>query len=197
MAVGPQISVLAPRFSRILSVCVVAICVVTAISLVQFGRAEPLVRAIPAIGLVAFGAYAVLWMPRVGITPAGLEVVNPLRTYRVAWPAVTDITAHWTLTVTTDRGRFSAWAAPAPGPWSSIGKLRRDALGRPSLDSKSREGAAEGAVAAVAPLVMNQWASYRDERPARDDDLSVRWHVATIAVLGVLLVLTVAGIVWQ
>ena len=196
MAVGPQIAVLAPRFSRVVSVLVVAICVLTAASLVQYGHLEPLLRATPALALVAFGTYTLFWAPLVRITPEQLEVVNPIRTYRIAWPAVRDISARWALTITTERGEFSAWAAPAQGPWSAVGRLRRDALGRPSLGAEGSDSAAGGSAPGIAALVASQWVNYRDERAARSDDVSVRWHVATIAVLSLLVILTVAGIVW-
>lgn len=196
MAVGPQIAVLAPRFSRIVSVLIAAICALTAVSLVQYGHADLLLRATPALVLVAFGTYTLFWAPLVRITPEKLEVINPLRTYRVAWPAVKDITARWALTVTTESGEFSAWAAPAQGPWASVGRMRRDALGRPSLGAEGSDSVAGGSAPGIASLVVSQWVNYRDERSARDDDVSVRWHVITIAVLAVFAVLTVAGVVW-
>lgn len=186
---------LAPRFSRVVSVLVVAICAVTAVSLVQYGHLEPLLRAAPALALVSFGMYIVFWAPVVRITPAELTVVNPIRTYRVGWPAVKDISARWALTITTDRGVFSAWAAPAQGPWGSIGRLRRDALGRPSLGADTSDSAAGGSAASIDSLVQNQWMSYRDEPGARDE-VTIRWHVGSIVVLTVLAVLTVIGVVW-
>jgi hypothetical protein len=195
MAVGPQESVLAPRFSRVLGVLIVAICVFTEVSLVLYGHLDALLRATPALAFVAFGTYTLFWAPLLRIDPAEIEVVNPLRTHRIAWPAIQNITTRWTLTFMTDRGSFSAWAAPAQSPWDSIGRLNRDALGRPSLGAEAtvrRRGSAAG----LAPIVLHQWESYRDTKSAGAHHVSTRWHVATIVVLACLATLTIVGLAW-
>jgi hypothetical protein len=193
MAVGPQESVLAPRFSRGLAVLVVAICVFTEVSLIMYGHPEPLLRATPALAFVAVGMYALFWAPLLRVNSTEVEVVNPLRTHRIAWSAIRDITTRWTLTLVTDSGSYPAWAVSAPSPWASIGRLNRDALGRPSL---SEERARLGVAAGLAPIVLRQWESYRDAGGTDTDDVSTSWHVGRIALLASLAALTILALAW-
>jgi hypothetical protein len=193
MAVGPQESVLAPRFSRMLAVLVVAICAFTEISLFAYGRLEPLLRATPAVAFVAVGTYALFWAPLLRINSTEVEVVNPLRTHRIAWPAIRDITTRWTLTLVTDSGSYPAWAVSAPSPWASIGRLNRDTMGRPSL---SEERARLGSATGLAPIVVRQWESYRDAGVVGTDDVSTRWHVGRIALLASLAALSIIALAW-
>ncbi|MDQ1608033.1 MAG: hypothetical protein QOE16_765 [Microbacteriaceae bacterium] len=193
MAVGPQESVLAPHFSRGLAVLVVAICVFTEVSLIMYGHPEPLLRATPALAFVAVGMYALFWAPLLRINSTEVEVVNPLRTHRIAWSAIRDITTRWTLTLVTDSGSYPAWAVSAPSPWASIGRLNRDALGRPSLSAeRARLGAAPG----LAPIVLQQWESYRDSGSVGTDGVSTSWNVGRIALLASLAVVTILALAW-
>jgi hypothetical protein len=193
MAVGPQESVLAPRFSRVLGALVAAICAVTEVSLILNGHLDSLLRATPALAFVAVGTYALFWSPRVRIDSAEIELVNPLRTHRIAWPAIRDITTSWTLTLVTDNGSYPAWAVSAPSPWASVGRLNRDALGRPSLgEDRSRRGSATG----LAPIVVQQWESYRNASSVDTDDVVTQWHKGTIVLLASLAALTIVGLAW-
>jgi hypothetical protein len=196
MAVGPQESVLAPRFSRVISVFIVVICALTEIALVAYGQLEPLLRATPAVLFVGYGTYALFWAPLIRVNPVAIEIVNPLRTTSVRWPAVTDITTRWSLTVFTAAARFTAWSSPSEGPWSSLGRLNRDVFGRPSMrpaDRTKRPGSPIG----VPSIVINQWESHRDGELPSDSAVIVRWHWPTIAVLSALVVLTIIGIAWS
>ncbi|MDQ1582671.1 MAG: hypothetical protein QOF36_725 [Microbacteriaceae bacterium] len=193
MAVGPQESVLAPRFSRVLGVLVAAICVVTEVSLVVNGHLDALLRATPALAFVAVGTYALFWAPLVRMNSAEIELVNPLRTHWIAWPAIRDITTRWTMTLVTNDGSYPAWAVSAPSPWASVGRLNRDGLGRPSLVAdRSRRGSATG----LAPIVVQQWESYRDVRNVGPDDVRTQWHTRTIMLLAALAALTIIGLAW-
>jgi hypothetical protein len=193
MAVGPQDSVLAPRFSRVMGVLIGAICVLTEVSLVSYGHLGALLRATPAVLFVAFATYAVFWAPLLRISPTEIVVVNPLRTHRITWPAVREITTRWTLTLVTDRRAYQAWAAPAESPWASIGRLNRDALGRPSLGSEERIRR-PGATAGLAPIVLRQWEAHRDSGGVAE--VTTRWHVPTIVVLASLAALIIIGLAW-
>jgi hypothetical protein len=199
MTVGPQETTLAPRGARVLAVLVVAICVAVEVSLVVYGHVDVTLRATPWVAFAGVGAYCLFWAPLVRLSPAEIEIVNPLRTHRISWPAVEDVETRFSLAVRTRRGRVTIWAAPAPGPWSSVSQLRRDPLGRASLGSQQRR--LPTTVAALAPaLVMRQWESYRESgvlHGASGAGESSRWHrvliaiLATCAVLGVVAALVV------
>lgn len=189
MAVGPQTSVLAPRFSRFVCIVVFIVCIVTAVSLVQYGHLEVTLRAFPAVLFAAAGSYVVFWQPHVVLTPQSLIAVNPFRTLVAPWSAVKAMTAHWTLTVSTTAGAFAVWSAPAQSPWSAVGTLRRDALGRPSL------AGAGTPTTAIAPLVNQQWSAHR-EGPEAAGEATIRWNLVSVVVVAVLGALTLVGILW-
>lgn len=190
MAVGPQESVLVPRFSRVMSVLVVAICVLTEVSLVVYGHLEPLLRATPAIALVGFGAYTLFWAPLIRVDPEAIDIVNPLRTTRIGWGAVEDITTRWSLTVVTAAAQFTAWSSPSEGPWSSLGRLNRDVLGRPSLRAAERSSR-PGSPVGVPSIVISQWEGHRD---SASSTVSTSLNRTTVVVLVVLALLTIVGI---
>jgi hypothetical protein len=193
MAVGPQETTLAPRGARVLAVLVVAICIAVEVSLVVYGHLDVTLRATPWAAFAAVGAYCLFWAPLVRLSPAEIEIVNPLRTHRISWPAVEDVETRFSLAIRTRRGRVTIWAAPAPGPWSSVSQLRRDPLGRPSLGPQQRRLPAT--VAALAPaLVLRHWESYRDAgtlHGVEGDGETVRWHRALVAILAACAVLGV------
>ena len=197
MAVGLRETVIAPRLSRALCVLVVAMCLTVIGALVTLGRVEPILRYTPAALLVAAVAIVVFWLPRVRIGPTGVEIVNPFRTHAASWPAVVDVETKWTLTVVTAVRRIQVWAAPGPGLLGSIGSVRRDPRGGLVLDAAADRTPprAVGDVAAV--LVLRQWRDHRDDAPETEGSgTSARTHVAEIAVLSTLAVLTLAGLLW-
>lgn len=194
MAVGPQESVLAPRFTRVISVLLVIICVTVEVALVAFGDVSVLLRATPAVAFVAFGSYVFFWAPLLRINPTEIEIVNPLRTQKIGWRAITDISTRWNLTVVTGGRSIEAWAAPSRGPWASVGRLHRDAFGRPSLRT------ADTGRAASAPglneIVVDQWTLYREDAEAGDHVRTV-WHRPTVIALVTLAILAVIGAAWH
>jgi hypothetical protein len=165
------------------------------VSLISYGHIDALLRASPALALVAFGTYSLFWSPLVRIGTTEIEVVNPLRTHRIAWPAIRDISTRWTLTLLTDRGYITAWSVSAQGPWSSIGRLHRDAFGRPSLSAEQTSRSVRPQ-AGLAQIVERQWEAYRDSPIGETDPISMRWHRSTITVLAALAALTLLGFLW-
>jgi hypothetical protein len=193
MAIGPQESVLAPRFTRAMSVLVVGICLITEFSLFAWGHTDVLLRSTPAVALVAFATYAVFWAPLIRVNPQHIEILNPLRTSVIPWSAVADVSTGWSLAIVTDTQRFSAWAAPAQSPWESVGRLHRDALGRPSL--RPEAPGQRGSVSGLAPIIVRQWESHR-QGDAGGKTVSTHWNVPTIVVLATLTLFAVVGSIW-
>jgi hypothetical protein len=194
MAVGPQESVLYPVGSRVLAAVVVAFCLFIEVSLLAYGHLEVTLRATPAVLLVAAGAIVLFWVPRVELSPSELRVVNPLRTHHVTWPAIRDIETRWSLTIDTVRGRLTAWAAPSPGLFSQVGRMRRNAFSV-SLNNQREPRGAELA----RHLVMRQWEAYREQGvlgAVEGDGVTTRWNVPAVVTLAVLLAAAVAGAVW-
>lgn len=175
MPVGPQETVLVPTGSRVLCAAVVAIGLLVTGALIAWGRPEPLLRSLPAIALVVTGSVLLFWLPRVRVTPARVEILNPFRTYRVTWPAIREVGTRWSMTLYTAGGRIEAWAAPAPGPLT--GSARRDA--------------------GAGAIVRAQWEAYRENTApgaAESSGVESTWHPVRIVLLVLLILGTALGI---
>ncbi|GAB97655.1 hypothetical protein KILIM_077_00120 [Kineosphaera limosa NBRC 100340] len=75
-------------------------------------------RHTPAIlltaALAALLGWVVFWRPTLSVTESELVVVNPWRTYRVAWTDLVDVQTRLMLTLVTDTRKIEAVAAPGP-----------------------------------------------------------------------------------
>lgn len=194
MAVGPQNTVLYPLGSRVLAAALIAICAVIEVSLVVSAPGGVTLRATPVVLLVAMGAYTLFWAPRVELSPSELRVVNPLRTHDITWPAICDIDTRWSLAVVTVRGRFTAWAAPSPGPLSQLGRMNRQFL-RITVNARHQDSGPPLARA----LVQTQWEAYRDQGvlgSVEGEGVTTRWNVPLTAAVAVLTAATVAAAIW-
>jgi hypothetical protein len=192
MAVGPQESVLYPLGSRILAAVVVVICGVIEASLIAYGHADLALRATPAVLLVAVLVYAAFWAPRVELDPAELRVINPFRSYRISWPAIREIDSRWSLTLHTVQGRVTAWAAPSPGLFSQLPRMRRDAF-RVSLGSDRESRGAEQA----RQLIVQQWEAYRDRGvmgAVEGEGMTKHWNLPLLVAVAVLSAAVVLGL---
>ena len=163
MDIGYREVVLRSDAARVLTVLVVAVCAVAEASALLSGDAALALRATAPLGLVAVGSWALFWAPAVRISPAAVVLVNPLRTVTVAWPAIVDVRARWGLELETDRGRFTAWAAPRSGAIGA-GRAARLAVRQREVGAVAGpESLADGGAASAAgAIVLRQWESYRD-----------------------------------
>ena len=189
------------RFSRALAVLVIAICALTEVSLIVYGDLNALARGTSPLALVGFGAYVLFWAPLVRLTPATVEIVNPIRTHVVTWPAIEDVETRWGLKLVTAAGTISAWASPAQSRYGSMSRIRRDSYGRADFAAEKRQtNRADNptSVAGIAPmLILQQWEEYRDAGllgVVEGTGVSVTWHRIRAIVLGILVLLTIAGI---
>lgn len=156
-----------------------------------------LARALPFALVIGYLGWRTFWHPRVTVTEAGVEVVNPLRTTEIPWPALIDVRTRYTCTFVTPRRSVGAFAAPGPGrhtatqvSWSD---LRGRAPGTAAPDGSVAIGELPGSASAVvADHVRRRWATLAeagglalgtaDETPVR-----VRVDGRALGVLGVLL----------
>ncbi|MGT2424964.1 hypothetical protein [Amnibacterium kyonggiense] len=198
MDFGYRTVLLRPRASQALAALVIAICAVGVGGFALRDDLPSLVRAVPPLGLVAVGAWALFWRPSVLLEPARLRLVNPLRTVTITWPAVEDIEDRWNLVVTAGGRRHGAWAAPRTGAIAS-GRARRAAYGRAAdAASGARAGtdAAQGSLAGA--LAARQWREYRDRGllgAVEGEGVTTRWHTRTIAALLLLAVASALAVV--
>lgn len=197
MATGFSETVVRPRGGQVLTVAVAAGCCIPVVGLVSSGDLALLLRLMPVIALVAFGATALFWLPAVRIDPAAVEVRNVLRTTRVTWPAIEDVETRWSLVLVTGSRRVTAWAAPHGSAVAEARSVRREfRAARVGANPSSAAGRTPGSLAAT--LVVQQWHRYRDGGllgAVEGAGVTTRWHRGTITALAVLAVLTALGVV--
>ena len=110
---GP-VDIFKARSNKALAVLVWALAAFgTAVTVAQSGVAG--LRFEAPLALMAFAGWALFWRPAVVVSDSGVELVNPLRRIGVPWEALAFVDTKYALTLVTESGRFSAWAAPAPG----------------------------------------------------------------------------------
>jgi hypothetical protein len=189
-------------FGRVLTIAIGGICGVTALAIAVEGNLADFLGFLPWLVLLAGGCWATFWRPRVEVSDGGVRLVNVTRTVDVPWPAITGIETRWALTLLTRYGKFTAWAAPAPGR----GPVRRATRVDPNLLGRA-VGAGANAPAAVtvgpadeaAEIVRDRWeqlraAGHLDNPVLEHERAPVRWHVGTLAAGIALVALGVAGL---
>jgi hypothetical protein len=194
MDFGYRETVLRPRLGQALAVVVAAICVLGLIGFALRGDGVALLRASAPLALLGFGAYALFWVPSVRITPADIELVNPLRTIRITWPAIDDIETRWSLVVVAGDRRYAAWAAPREGGPGAVRPGRAASMLSDDARQRSRRGVPEGALAGA--IARRQWEEYRDRGllgVPEGEGVTVRPHAVTAVVLVLLAVGTIAS----
>ncbi|MGU3410999.1 PH domain-containing protein [Microbacterium sp. M1A1_1b] len=97
---------------------------------------------------VAFVAWAVLWRPRIELTPEALVVVDVRRTSTYAWPRVTGVRTKYGLEVQSNEPDRRTWIAPRP-----TARLR---LERPSGSVPATVERAAAEVLARVPVAVAQ-----------------------------------------
>ena len=76
--------------------------------------------SLPGMALIAISSLLLFWFPRVEVSEECVKIVNVFREHNISWGAIKLIDTRWALAITTDKGKITAWGAPAPGRHSSI-----------------------------------------------------------------------------
>jgi hypothetical protein len=191
------------RFNRVLAVLIWAAAVALTVGLLVSVHDARLLYIVPG-ALFAFVAWAMLWRPQLTVADDGITVVNVTRTVHIPWEALIAVDTKFALTLYTPGHRFPVWAAPAPGTGSTLRATRnetRGRLGRPRVeDSVRRPGDLLGTESgAAAEVVRRRWTMLQDSGAidagrADETPVAVRWHIAALVALVVLLAATVAAL---
>ncbi|QAY71825.1 PH domain-containing protein [Xylanimonas protaetiae] len=188
-----------PRFGRGLAVGVAVLGVGgLVVSAVTDWRAT--LTFVAPVALVVLWVWAAYWRPAVIVSPASVELRNVTRTIELPWPTIERVDTRYALTLHTAYGDYAAWAAPAPGRAQAV-RAPKDA-GQNLPESTYRGGTVGsgdlmvGASGQAAAIVRARWEELRDAGLLDDPRLErgrprVRWHVATLAAMGVLLAASV------
>jgi len=76
--------------------------------------------SLPGVALIAMSSLLLFWFPRVEVSEESVKIFNVFREHKISWGAIKLIDTRWALAITTDKGKITAWGAPAPGRHSSI-----------------------------------------------------------------------------
>jgi Bacterial PH domain len=191
-------------FGRVLTVAIGAICAVTAVVIALEGERADLLGFAPWLALLSGACWATFWRPCVEVSDGGVRLVNVTRTIDVPWPAITGIETRWALTLITAYGKFTAWAAPAPGRGAMRKATRVDpdvVLGR-AAGAHAPSAATEvppGPAGQAAEIVQAHWerlraAGHLDNPVLEHERVPVRWHIGTLVAGVVLVGLGIAGL---
>jgi hypothetical protein len=192
-----------PWFGRVLCVVIGALCAIVLIGLVVSDPATAL-RAAPWLFLFAGACWAIFWRPEVVVDDGGVRLVNVLRTIDLPWPSIQAVDTKFALTLVTAYGRFTAWAAPAPGARATANATVQDTRHLPA-STASAEGIRPGDLpntpsGSAALLIRRHWERLRDAGHLDDPRLereaaAVTWHRGTLVVGAGLVVLAVIALV--
>lgn len=207
MARDSQHEVYRTAFGRGLTITIGSLCALTLVLTIVADGPRDAVLIAPWLGLVAVLCWACFWRPRVEVDDAGVTLVNVTRTVVIPWPALQDVDTQWALRLSTAYGRYSAWAAPAPGLRSAVTSRRLvdvddpRVLGSPRTPWRGDGGVRPGDLPATgsgeaAAMVRRRWAKLSEDGHLDDPLLErerpvVRWHVDTLAVVAALVVLAI------
>ena len=195
-------SVFRPLFGRVLAGSIVGLCLFAlVVSLVHDGVSAVWTVG-PWLALVALAVWASYWQPQVAVDEAGVHVVNVLRTIDLPWPAIQRIDTKWALTLITAYGKYTAWAAPAPGGIATARAVSRGSTkGLPESSYGPGGSIRPGDVptspsGAAAAAVRRRWEELRDAGHLDDPRLEfervpVRWHWPVIVAAPVLVLIGV------
>jgi hypothetical protein len=173
------------RFNRGVAIAAWVFSAVIAISLLFTPDARYLtVLAVPvALSLLAWAIY---WRPRVVVDGEAVELVNATRSVRIPWEAVTGVTTRFALTISTEKGRYPATGAPAPGAYGTYAanrELSRDVRERAVRpDSYRQSGELEGTDSGEASaVVLQHWDAWSRAGGRRGPAPAVvTWHPTAI-----------------
>ena len=193
-----------PWFGRALCVVIGVICAVALVALLVGDGVSALWRAGPWLALVAGACWACFWRPEVVVDDGGVRLVNVFRTVHLPWPSIQAVDTKWALTLITAYGRFTGWAAPAPGMREAVRATREDAAHLPA-SAMLGEGIRPGDLpssssGSAALLIRRHWEQLRDagylDNPRLERHAApVTWHITTIVAGGLLLVLSAVGLI--
>lgn len=122
-----------PRGPRVLAVVLMVLAGGGATAVLVTGSLHSWPACLPML-IVGHLAWLMFWQPRVDVHDEGVTLVNPLQTLVVPWSTIIMVDTKYAMTLVTPKGRYAAWAAPAPGVVSALRDARR------SSKSESRDG---------------------------------------------------------
>ena len=144
------------RFNRVLAVLIWAAAAALTVGLLLGVHDARLLYIVP-VALFAFGAWALLWRPRLTVADDGIEVVNVTRTVRIPWQALIHVDTKYALTLYTPGRKFPVWSAPATRSTAGRASSRRCAV----MDWTRRPHGSPASSRSAATSTIPGWAGPR------------------------------------
>lgn len=153
-----------------------------------------LLRSLPLAALIGFAVWAAFWRPVLRVDDDGLHIRNVATDYDIEWGAIQQVDTKWGLTIFTEIGKVSVWAAPAPGRHAAFTATRDQGTFLPEstyLSGTVRPGdLATTESGAAAAFIRREWERRRGDvgRATR------RLSVGVLVTFGVLILAAAAGL---
>ncbi len=211
----PQTTVLRPTSGKVLTVVIGLFAAVGLFSFIFRGEWRNALGFTPLAVTVVYLCWLLFWYPSVTVEPSGVEVRNPLRTFRVSWPAIVRIDTRYALTLfTKTTKKIVAWSAPSPSRYAGINTVRPDlsglnpsvarkgvdldgvGLNPPKADSVKLGDTPRSESGLAALHVRRAWAAlrdagYLDSGVLEGTGVMTSWNTVVLGVAGILIVLGV------
>lgn len=157
-------------------------------------------RQLPFVLLfLIFLPYGLFWAPRIDVTEDSAEITNIFRTIRIPFARLQEVRTKYVLELVADDDQaFTVWCAPAgsgrrairSSSKKNVQEIRRAMpSGTQTLKSSELPGTDSGNAAILVNRALTAWlekigAGFGSSSDGARQELSIRWHVAFIAVLG-------------
>lgn len=194
-----------PGFGRLLTIAMAVIGVVTLVSIGSSEGIGAVLRYAGTVAIIPALTWALFWRPSVDVAESGVTIRNIVRTVELPWPSIQMIDTKYALTLTTGYGKYTAWAAPAPGAIATHRASRHDRVNLPQSTYGVGKSIRPGDLASspsgqAAMTIRRQWEQLRDaghlENPKLERDKPVvHWHWDVALILGVLVVWSVVAFI--
>ncbi len=173
------------------------VCSVVALGLINRAFLAPIQANFESIALSAllvYLAWLLFWQPHLEVSEQGVIIVNLLRTHRIPWSQIVRIDTRWALELYTEKRKYTAWSAPAPGRHTSM--LASADQGEHLPKSSYVAGTVRPGdlvntdSGSAAARIRALWEQRKDEAVTEEEQTS--WSKAKLIVLLVLLAATAA-----
>ena len=187
------------RLGKALTIVVWLIIAAGLVSFVAAGDVAGLIRYVWLMLLIAWATYVLFWSPAVTVDPAGVVIRNLIREHRITWPAIQRVDTRFALELFTEKGKFTAWAAPAPSRSATQRAAKEELVGLPEstygAGGSIRPGDMPGSLSGQASLLVRmRWDALRDaghlDGAVEGTGVVTRWLWLNIGLLAALVVAT-------
>ena len=145
--------------------------------------------------LLIYLVWLLFWQPHIEVSEQSVIIVNLVRTHQIPWGQIVRIDTRWALEIFTEKRKYTAWSAPAPGRHTSMlaSKDQGEHLPKSSYVAgtvrpgdlvNTDSGSAAARIRAI-------WEQKKDQVGAEEEQTS--WSKAKLIVLFVLLAANAAS----